>query len=45
MANDRFPNMTAQKEMDRQEHVTRAREMGATRKQASIHAGEEAGGH
>ena len=45
MARDPYPNMTAQREMDRQEHVKRARAMGATRKQASMHADEEAGGH
>lgn len=44
-ARDPYPNMTAQREMDRPEHVRRAREMGATRKQASIHADEETGGH
>jgi len=44
-APDRYPNMTARREMDRQEHVKRAREMGATRKQASMHADAEAGGH
>jgi hypothetical protein len=45
LAPDRFPNMTARREMDRQEHVRRAREMGATRKQASQHADQEVGGH
>jgi hypothetical protein len=42
---NRYPNMTAQREMDRQEHMRRARELGATRKQASRHADEEVGGH
>ena len=42
---DRYPNMTARREMDRAEHVKRAMEMGATRKQASMHAEEEVGGH
>jgi hypothetical protein len=37
--------MTAQKELDRHEHIKRAREMGLTRKQASKHADEEVGGH
>jgi hypothetical protein len=45
LARDRYPNLTAQREMDRQEHVRRAREMGATRKQASKHADSELGGH
>ena len=45
LAVDRYPNMTAQREMDRQEHVKRARGMGLTRKQASKHADEEVGGH
>lgn len=44
MARDSHPNMTAQREMDRQE-VKRARQMGATRRQASMHADDEAGGH
>ena len=44
-ARDPYPNMTAQREMDLQEHVKRARQMGATRKQASKHADLEAGGH
>lgn len=42
---DRFPNMTAQRDLDREEHVRRAQEMGATRRQASRHADEEVGGH
>lgn len=42
---DPYPNMTAQREMDRQERVRRARAMGATRKQASIHADGESRGH
>lgn len=45
LAVDRYPNMTAQREMDRQEHVRRARQMGATRKLASRHADEEVGDH
>ena len=45
MAVDRYPNLTAQREMDRQEAVRRARELGATRKQASKHADSEVGGH
>ncbi|MHB1262595.1 MAG: hypothetical protein ACYC2H_12865 [Thermoplasmatota archaeon] len=42
---DRFPNMTAQKDMDREESVRRAEELGATRKQATQHADDEVGGH
>ena len=38
---EKYPNLAAQREMDRQEHVKRAREMGATRKQASRHADED----
>ena len=45
MPRDPYPNMTAQREMDRQEAVKRARALGATRKQASKHADLEAGGH
>ena len=41
----KYPNLTAMKEMDRLEHVKRAREMGATRNQASEHASEEVGDH
>jgi hypothetical protein len=36
----KYPNLHAQREMDRQEHVKRAREMGLDRKQASRHADE-----
>jgi len=42
---DRYPNRTAQREMDRQEHIRRAEEMGATHGQATRHADEELGGH
>ena len=42
---DRYPNMTAQREMDRLEHVRRGRAMGLTRKQASRHAADEVGDH
>ena len=38
---EKYPNLAAQRERDRQEHVKRAREMGATRKQASKHADED----
>lgn len=42
---ERYPNLRAQEEMDRQQHVRAAREMGATRAQASRHADSEVGGH
>lgn len=42
---DRYPNMRAHEEMDRQEHIKAARAMGATREQASRHADAEVGGH
>ena len=42
---DKHPNITAQREMDRLEHVRRARDLGTTRKQASRHADDEVGGH
>ena len=42
---DRYPNMRAHREMDRQQHIKAARAMGATRGQASRHADEEVGGH
>lgn len=42
---DRYPNMRAQQEMDRAQHIKAAREMGATREQASRHADSEVGSH
>ena len=42
---DRYPNLRAEREMDRERHVRAAREMGATREQASRHADSEVGGH
>jgi hypothetical protein len=37
----KYPNMAARREWDRQQHVRRARKMGATKKQATRHADEE----
>lgn len=42
---DKYPNLRAHQEMDHVRHVQAAREMGATRKQASEHASAEVGGH
>lgn len=39
----KYPNLAAQREMDRQLHVRQARKMGLTRKQASQHADEHVG--
>lgn len=36
-----YPNLAAQREMDRQQHVRLAREAGLTRKQASRHADDD----
>jgi hypothetical protein len=44
-APERYPNMRAQEEMDREMHIRAARSMGATREQASRHADSEVGGH
>lgn len=45
MPPDRYPNLRAEREMDRERHIRAAREMGATREQASRHADEEVGSH
>jgi hypothetical protein len=42
---DKYPNLRAHQEMDRHLHIKAAREMGATREQASRHADGEVGGH
>jgi hypothetical protein len=42
---ERYPNLAAREDLDRAEHVSRAIQMGATRKQAFQHADEEVGGH
>jgi len=42
---ERYPTMNEVRRMDREEHVRRARAMGATRKQAARHADSEIGGH
>ena len=39
---EKYPNLAAHREMERQERVRRGREMGLTRKQASEHASHEA---
>jgi hypothetical protein len=38
-----FPNLLAQREWDRQEHIRRAMAAGMTRKEAERHAAEELG--
>ncbi|MEA3166768.1 MAG: hypothetical protein QOJ26_1642 [Thermoplasmata archaeon] len=42
---ERFPNLAAQRDWDRAEHIRAAEEMGATHRQASKHASEEVGDH
>ncbi len=42
---DKYPNLRAHEEWDREQHIKAARAMGATREQASRHADQEVGGH
>ena len=43
---DPYPNLTAQRELEHAQHVSRAMKMGLTRKQAEEHArSDEADGH
>lgn len=41
----KYPNLAAEQENDRQEHIRAAVEMGATRRQATRHADDEVGAH
>lgn len=41
----RFPNLAAERDLDRAQHIQRAMASGLTRKQAEKHADEELSGH